>query len=107
MIDDYHEVMSLMKAMKQCLPIPAYPSKVLASLLKQKNLKIKADQRLQIIEVHYAGDEGGICCTLELPFKTEEIYVVSLTHLRPMANHPLAKNMRNYQIHRVRNLARQ
>ena len=107
MIDDYQQAMELMNTMKNCLPIPAYPSKELVSLLKQKNIKIKTNQRLEIIDVHYFGDEGGISCALKFPFKTEEIYVISLTHLHPLANHILAKDIRRYQIQRIRNLARQ
>ena len=107
MIDEYQEAMELINAMQNCLPIPVYPSKALILLLKEKNLKIKAHQRLDIIGVHYLGDEGGISCSLKFPFKTEEVYVVSLTHLRLMPNHPLAKNIRRYQIQRIRNLAQQ
>ena len=105
MIDDDREAMALMKAMKKALPIPAYPSKELISLFKQKNIKIKADRRLEMIDVHYCGDVGGISCLLKFPFKTGENYVVSLTHLRPMANHPLARDIRRYQLHRMRSLA--
>jgi len=107
MIDDYQEAVELMNKMKNSLPIPAYPSREFVSLLKQKDIKLKTNQRLEIIDVHYLGDEGGISCTLEFPFKTEENYVISLTHLRPRLNHPLAKDIRRYQIHRVRNLGRQ
>jgi hypothetical protein len=107
MIDDYREAMELMDKMKKFLPISAYPSKGFVSLLKQKNIKLKTNQRLEIVDVHYFGDEGGISCTLKFPFKTEEDYVISLTHLRPMLNHPLAKDIRKYQIHRIRNLAQQ
>jgi hypothetical protein len=107
MIDDYQEAMELMNKMKNCLPIPVYPSKKFVSLLEQRNIKLKANQRLEIIDVHYLGDEGGISCTLKFPFKTEENYVISLTHLRPMLNHPLAKDLRKYQIHRIKNLAQQ
>ena len=107
MIDDYQEVMELMNAMKNCLPIPVYLSKASVLLLKHKNIKIKSHQRLEVIDVHYAGDIGGISCCLKFPFETEEIYVVSLTHLRTLSNHPLAKNIRRYQIHRIRNLAQQ
>jgi len=107
MIDDYQEVMELINAMKNCLPIPVYPSKGLVSLLKQKNIKIKSHQRLEIIGVYYLGEEGGISCALKFPFNTAEVYVVSLTHLRPLSNHPLAKNIRRYQIQRIRNLAQQ
>ena len=107
MIDDYQETMELMNKMKNCLPIPAYPSKEFVLLLKQQNIKLKTKQRLEIIDVHYLGDEGGISCVLKFPFKTEENYVISLTHLRPMFNHSLGKDIRKYQIHRIRNLAQQ
>jgi hypothetical protein len=105
MIDDYSEAMELLNMMKNGLPIPAYPSKGLISQLKQRNIKIKADQRLEIIDVYYCGDVGGISCFLKFPFKIEENYVISLTHLRPMSHHPLAREIRRYQLHRVRRLA--
>jgi hypothetical protein len=105
MIDDYQEAMALMNIMKNGLPIPAYPSKGLVSMLKQRNIKIRPDQRLEIIDVYYCGDAGGISCILKFPFKTEENYVISLTHLRPAPHHPLARDIRRYQLHRIRNLA--
>jgi len=106
MIDDYQAAMALINSMKHCLPMPAYPSKEFVSLLKQRKIKINTNQRLNIIDVHYFGDEGGISCALRFPFKTEEQYVISLTHLRPMPKHPLAKEIRRYQLHRLRKLAR-
>ncbi|NEX23584.1 hypothetical protein G3480_25465 [Thiorhodococcus mannitoliphagus] len=107
MIDNKKEAMELENKIKDCLPIFAYPSKELVLLLKKKNIKLKADQLLEIINADYFGDEGGIVCTLKFPFKTEESFVVSLTHLRPLRNHPLAADIRKYQIRRVRNLAQQ
>ena len=105
MIDDDREAMALMNAMKKGLPIPVYPSKGVVSLFKQKNIKIKADQRLEMIGVYDCGDAGGISCFLKFPFKTEDNDVISLTHLRPLFNHPLAKDIRRYPLHRMRNLA--
>ncbi|CAK0780240.1 conserved hypothetical protein [Gammaproteobacteria bacterium] len=105
MIDNYQETMNLVNAMKNCLPIPAYPTKEIVNFLKQKNVKIKIDQRVEIIDVRYFGDEGGITCVLKFPYEMEEVLVVSLTHLRFMPNHPIAKNIRTYQIQRVRNLS--
>ena len=91
MIDDDQEAMALMKTMKKGLPIPAYPSNELISLFKQRNIKIKADQRLEMIDVYYCGDAGGISCFLKFPLKTEENDVISLTHLRPCLTSPLPK----------------
>jgi hypothetical protein len=67
MIDDDREAMTLMQAMNKGLPVPAYPSKELISLFKQKNIKIKADQCLEMIDVYYCEDEGGISFLLKFP----------------------------------------
>ncbi len=107
MIDDGQEAMGLVKKMKDCLPIFAYPSKEFVSLLKKRNIKLKVDQLVEIIDTGYFGDEGGVVCSLKFPFTTEEKYVVSLTHLRLLPNHPLATDIRKYQVRRVRNLAQQ
>jgi hypothetical protein len=107
MIDDEQETMGLVKKMKDCLPIFAYPSKEFVSLLKKRNIKLKVDQLLEIIDTDYFGDEGGVVCSLKFPFATEENFVVSLTHLRLVPNHPLATDVRKYQVRRVRNLAQQ
>jgi hypothetical protein len=107
MIDDYQETMELLAKMRNHLPIPAYPSKQLVLSLREQKLKIKTSQRLEIVDVHYLGDEGGITCVMKFPARAEENLVVSLTHLRIMPTHPLAKEIRRYQLHRIRNLAQQ
>lgn len=105
MMDDEQEALELMNRMKSALPIPTYPSRKCVLMLKEQNLKLKTGQLLDITEVHYSGDAGGITCMLKLPFPTESIYMVSLTHLRLMATHPLAKDIRKYQVQRIRQLA--
>jgi hypothetical protein len=107
MIDDYQETMELLAKMRSHLPIPAYPSKQLVSALREQKRKIKTSTRLEIVDLHYLGDAGGITCVLELPSRAEAGYVVSLTHLRILPPHPLAKDIRRYQLHRIRNLAQQ
>ena len=107
MIDDYQTAMELMDKMKSSLPIAAYPSNKCVFIFRDKNIKIKASQLLEISDVYYSGDAGGILCSLKFPFETEQAYVVSLTHLRFVDTHPLAKEIRKYQVQRVRNLARQ
>jgi hypothetical protein len=107
MIDDYQEAMKLVDAMKNCLPISVYPSKGLVLDFKQENIKIKSDQRLEIVDVLYMEDLAGITCSLKFPFKMEKHYLISITHLVPMENHPLRKDIRTYQINRVKNLAKQ
>jgi hypothetical protein len=75
-------------------------------LLRQKKLKLMS-QCLEIVDMHYLGDAGGIACVLQFPARAEENLAISLTHLRFLPTHPLAKDIRRYQLHRIRNLARQ
>ena len=61
--------------------------------------------RIEVLieKVLYFGDEGGIICVVKNPGK--EAIMVSLTHLRVKANHPLAKDIRAYQMRRIKKLS--
>jgi len=60
---------------------------------------------MQIEKVMYLGDEGGIGCSLKVPGQEDTAVVVSLTHLRLPSTHPLAPDVRAYQIARTKKLA--
>jgi len=60
---------------------------------------------LQIESVLYTGDEGGISCAIQLPGAEGTVTLASLTHIRVPSSHPLFKEIRAYQIARIRNLA--
>ena len=66
-------------------------------------MKIKPKREVSIEKIFYLGDEGGIMCAVKNPGK--EDIVVSLTHLRIKANHPLAKDIRAYQMRRKEKLS--
>ncbi|MEQ1952061.1 hypothetical protein [Mesorhizobium sp. CN2-181] len=60
------------------------------------------------MNVHYAGDEGGILCKLEVEgHKTEGAFFVSITHLIFERKTPLFRQIDAYQRHRVKKLMRQ
>ncbi len=104
MIDDYAKAMELMRKMEAQLPIPARPTGALVRTLRERGVKIPRDQELQIKRVFYMGDEGGICCDVTLSEDAKEAIVVSITHLRVPARHPLAKEIREYQQERTRRI---
>ena len=60
-----------------------------------------------IIDVMYSGDEGGILCALDKIGDGKEAYLTSLTHLKVIERHPLAKAMKAYQRGRKKKLAAQ
>ena len=93
-----------MRKMEAQLPIPARSTGAFVRVLRERGVEILRHQELQIKQVFYAGDEGGICCDVTLEGAKEAI-VVSITHLRVPTHHPLAKEIREYQRERTRRLA--
>ncbi len=110
MIDDRIEVEKLMKLMEAALPIQVYlTNRVSHSLRESHNVKIKTTQAVQIGHIIYLGDDGGIGCALisKSLEKAKQAYITSLTRLRVNRTHPLYKEIRAYQLKRVKKLANQ
>jgi len=105
MIDDPTQVTALMQKMKAHLPIPAQATNALVRSLRASAVNIASKRRMQIEKVMYLGDEGGIGCKLKVPGQEDTAVVVSLTHLRLPSTHPLAPDVRAYQIARTKKLA--
>ncbi|SJM94827.1 conserved hypothetical protein [Crenothrix polyspora] len=102
MIDRPKQVVALMEKMKAHLPIPAKPTDVLIN----SSVNISPSAEIEITDVMYLGDEGGICCALTISGQEENAVVVSLTHLRIQSNNPLSSDIRAYQALRIKKLAR-
>ena len=105
MIDDPTQVTALMQKMKAHLPIPAQATNALVRTLRASAGNIASKRRMEIEKVMYLGDEGGIGCSLKVPGQKDTAVVVSLTHLRLPSTHPLAPDVRAYQIARTKKLA--
>ncbi len=106
MIDNQKQVAALMRDLEAHLPIPAKAAKPLCDLLRRQSIDISPDTPLEIIDVVYMGDEGGICCAIQAASQDKAAVVVSLTHLSLPPNSPLAKNVTAYQTQRVKKLAK-
>jgi len=100
MIDNYDEAMELVHNMEKKLPMNVHPGKVLIQSMRGHGIKLTSDTELQIEQVHYLGDEGGIGCGIRLTTKEAGVMVVSLTHLRVIPGEPLSDEIRAYQIQR-------
>ena len=105
MIDDPAQVIDLMGKIEALLPIPANPTSALVQQLRSQGLKLSTQRAIFISRVFYMGDEGGIMCDVTPTKDAREAYVVSLTHLRIVPNHPLSRDIRAYQRERVRRIA--
>ena len=102
MIDDPTQVTALILKMEAYLPIPAQATNALVRTLRASGVNIASKRRMQIEKVVYLGDEGGIGCGLKVPGQADTAVVVSLTHLRLPSAHPLAPDIRAYQIARTK-----
>jgi hypothetical protein len=68
-------------------------------------VKASADRALWVKHVVYAGDEAGIACDVTAARDAKTVVLVSLTHLRIAADHPLFAPIVTYQLERVGRLA--
>jgi hypothetical protein len=107
MIDNPEQVTALMQKLKMHLPIPVKATDALISTMRTSSINLSPQTGIEITDVIYMGDEGGICCTLKvMDQKKIVLVVVSLTHLRLLNTDPLSSDVRAYQISRTKKLAR-
>ena len=104
MIDNYAEATKLVQKMKAHLPFTVRPTKSLVQSLRRSGTKIKANRELQVEDVLYLGDDGGIACAIYLP-ELEAATIASVTHLDVPGDHPLAEEIKAYQSQRTQKLA--
>ena len=106
MIDNPKQVASLMQKLKTHLPNPAKATNALIRQLSTNSLNITPNSQIEIADVIYMGDEGGICCALKVIDQEEVAVVVSLTHLRLLETNPLSADVAAYQTLRTKKLAK-
>jgi hypothetical protein len=104
MIDNHAEAMKLVQKMKADLPFTVRPTRALVQTLRRGGTKIKANRELQVDDVLYLGDDGGIACAIYLP-ELEAATIASVTHLDIPSDHPLAEEIKAYQSQRTQKLA--
>ena len=102
MIDDPTQVTAFMQKMEAHVPIPAQATNALVRTLRASGVNIAATRRMPIEKVMCLGDEGGMGCGLKVPGHADTAVVVSLTPLRLPSIHPLAPDVRAYQIARTK-----
>jgi len=106
MIDNPKQVTTLMQKLKSHLPIPAKARDALIRSLRSSSINISSNTGIEIKDVMYMGDEGGICCALRVIDQEAVAFVVSITNLRLLNIHPLSPDVRAYQTLRTKKLAR-
>ena len=100
--NDFQKDMDLIAKIKTELPLTARPNSETRNLLSKQG--IVYTREVEIEEVVYLGDEGGISCQLRPSEKSGPLIVVSLTHLFVDPSHPLSADIMAYQIERMQKL---
>jgi len=95
---------TLVEEMKKYLPIPARFTEDLYQYLKQKGIYTDSNREININNVYYSGDAGGIVCAIE--GNEKEVLIISLTNLIIKPDHPLSDKIADYQKKRIRRLKR-
>ncbi len=105
MIDNPDKTEALIARLEAALPVRARPTPEALKALRQQSPGPRFPRRCDITKIYYAGDEGGILCTLDFGLDdSKQVYVVSITHLRFDGKSALSRAVVAYQRHRVKKL---
>ena len=107
MIDDLRTIDALMARIDAALPMPAHVGSDVLLTLRREAPEAALSHRCDVTEVRYAGDEGGILCTLDFDdHASKAVYIVSITHVTFERRNPLRRDIERYKKRRIKRLRR-
>ena len=108
-IDNFKEAQALTAQLEKTLPFQVRPGKEFLKMMRDRGEPVSDKTDIMVSSVLYTGDMGGINCTLESYSggTLKEVFVISITHLVIDPQHPLAKEVNDYQQKRIRGLTLQ
>lgn len=105
MIDDIGKTEALIAKLRAALPLSAELGARALDAPREDSTEPELPRRCAVTAVNYAGDEGGIVCTLDYnPGETRRVRMISITHLNFDRGNPLSREIRAYQKHRIKRL---
>ena len=108
MIDDPEKANIFVEKLKRSMPIETRLSQSLVRTLTQQSPDTAIPATCNVIDVLYAGDEGGVVCCLDIGgSEAKAAHFVSITHLSFDRRTPLIREIEVYQRHRIKKLRRQ
>ena len=67
-------------------------------MLRRKVPEASSSSQCDVTEVRYAGDEGGILCTLDFDdHASKAVYIVSITHVTVERRNPLWRDLEGFK----------
>ena len=108
MIDNQDQVERLLRKLTEVLPLSALATPVLMANLRGRSSAAKITPDCNVIEVIYAGDEGGVMCHVTFDEEEkDEVFLVSITHLAFDRRLAIAREIAAYQKHRIKRIRRE
>jgi len=107
MLDNLEKTAGLLAELKAAAPFDVELTPALINYLRAENVTAANQTRQTVSDLSYAGDEGGIMCHLSRSDETGQALVVSLTHVHVPRSMPLAREVADYQKHRVKKIRKQ
>ncbi len=107
MIDDLRTIGSLMERIRAALPMRAHVGRDVLRTLRREAPEASLSHQCDVTEVRYAGDEGGILCTLDFGDPaSKRVYIVSVTHVTFERRNSQWRDIERYKKRRVKRLRR-
>jgi hypothetical protein len=106
MLDKPEKTSQLVATLKAAAPFEVQLTPEVIAHLRSKEIAHSIEPRQTVSDVSYAGDEGGIVCHL-IPKETDNVIILSLTHVRVYRSQPFAAAVFDYQKHRIKKLKKQ
>jgi hypothetical protein len=107
MIDDLRTIGSIKEKIRAFLPMRAHVGRDVLRTLRQGAPEAPLSHQCDVTEIRYAGDEGGILCTLDFDgHASKAAYIVSITHVTSERRNPLWRDIEGYKKRRVKRLRR-
>ena len=99
-MSDIPQGKSLMREMKKALPLYCYVNNECRQIILQQGVSISAKKRLEIINLHYMREAGGIMCGI-MPYDNGEVLIVSVTQLNFPDTGPIYDKINEYKKARI------
>lgn len=108
MIDDPRKTARLVAALEASLPFETRLSASLAQMLSERSPELAVPARCKVVNVTYAGEEGGIVCGLDLGgTEGRAAHHISITLLHFDRKLPIYSQIEAYRRHRIKKLKRE
>lgn len=94
----------LLRKLQNQIPFIVFSTKYLSQSLHEKGISTNEKRGFEVSEVEDSKEFGGIICHIK-PENSDNVLVISLTHLRVNQDFPLRKEIMQYKRQRIKEIS--